>query len=121
MNLELHRAMWTFHHKHYAADLPAFANGLVWASIWTRWAIRSATSSNGRSAHAAPQAGGSPHYQGGYAPDGGYQEPPQQDGYRPDDGYRGHSPDDGYPQDGEYQAPPQQGGYPPRGGYPGSS
>jgi len=30
--------MWTFHHKHYAADLPAFANGLVWASIWGRWA-----------------------------------------------------------------------------------
>jgi GT2 family glycosyltransferase len=34
---EFHRAMWTFHHKHYAADLPAFANGLVWASIWARW------------------------------------------------------------------------------------
>jgi GT2 family glycosyltransferase len=35
---EFHRAMWTFHHKHYAADMPAFANGLVWASIWARWA-----------------------------------------------------------------------------------
>jgi GT2 family glycosyltransferase len=34
---EFHRAMWTFHHKHYAADLPAFKNGLVWASIWARW------------------------------------------------------------------------------------
>jgi GT2 family glycosyltransferase len=34
---EFHRAMWTFHHKHYAADMPAFANGLVWASIWARW------------------------------------------------------------------------------------
>jgi GT2 family glycosyltransferase len=33
-----HSAMWTFHHKHYASDLPAFANGLIWASIWGRWA-----------------------------------------------------------------------------------
>jgi GT2 family glycosyltransferase len=32
-----HSAMWTFHHKHYASDLPAFVNGLVWASIWGRW------------------------------------------------------------------------------------
>ena len=39
---EFHRAMWTFHHKHYAADMPAFANGLVWASIWARWATLSA-------------------------------------------------------------------------------
>jgi len=31
------RSMWTFHHKHYAADLPAFANGLVWAANWTRF------------------------------------------------------------------------------------
>jgi GT2 family glycosyltransferase len=37
---EYHQAMWTFHHKHYAADLPAFANGLVWASIWGRWAFK---------------------------------------------------------------------------------
>lgn len=37
---EFHRAMWTFHYKHYAADLPAFANGLVWASIWGRWAVK---------------------------------------------------------------------------------
>ena len=37
---EFHSAMWTFHHKHYAADLPAFANGLVWASIWGRWAFK---------------------------------------------------------------------------------
>ena len=34
--------MWTFHHKHYAADLPAFANGLVWAGIWSRWAVKAA-------------------------------------------------------------------------------
>lgn len=33
-----HSAMWTFHHKHYASDLPAFGNGLIWASIWGRWA-----------------------------------------------------------------------------------
>jgi GT2 family glycosyltransferase len=39
---EFHRAMWTFHHKHYAADMPAFANGLVWASIWARWATLTA-------------------------------------------------------------------------------
>jgi GT2 family glycosyltransferase len=39
---EFHRAMWTFHHKHYAADMPAFANGLVWASIWARWATLNA-------------------------------------------------------------------------------
>ena len=36
-----HSAMWTFHHKHYASDLPAFVNGLVWASIWGRWAALS--------------------------------------------------------------------------------
>jgi len=39
MHWEFHRAMWTFHHKHYAGDLPAFANGLVWAGIWGRWAL----------------------------------------------------------------------------------
>ncbi len=39
---EFHRAMWTFHHKHYAADLPAFCNGLVWAGIWARWAWKAA-------------------------------------------------------------------------------
>ena len=36
---QLHSANWTFHHKHYADELPAFGNGLVWASIWTRWAV----------------------------------------------------------------------------------
>ncbi|MBO0681971.1 MAG: glycosyltransferase family 2 protein [Candidatus Dormibacteraeota bacterium] len=35
-----HRSLWTFHHKHYAADLPAFGNGLVWAANWTRFAYR---------------------------------------------------------------------------------
>ena len=34
-----HSAMWTFHNKHYAADLSAFPNGLIWASIWGRWAV----------------------------------------------------------------------------------
>ena len=42
MLYEFHSAMWVFHHKHYAEDLPAFANGLVWASIWGRWAALSA-------------------------------------------------------------------------------
>ena len=32
-----YRSMWTFHHKHYAADLPAFANGMVWAANWARF------------------------------------------------------------------------------------
>ena len=39
---DYYRSMWTFHHKHYAADMPAFANGLVWASIWARWATLTA-------------------------------------------------------------------------------
>ena len=38
---ELHSSMWTFHHKHYADDLPAFGNGLVWAAIWARYAALS--------------------------------------------------------------------------------
>ena len=38
---ELHSSMWTFHHKHYADELPAFGNGLVWAAIWARWAVLS--------------------------------------------------------------------------------
>lgn len=41
MLFAFHSAMWTFHHKHYASDLPAFANGLIWASIWGRWAALS--------------------------------------------------------------------------------
>ena len=36
---QLHSANWTFHHKHYADELPAFGNGLVWAAIWARWAV----------------------------------------------------------------------------------
>jgi len=45
---ELHSSMWTFHHKHYADDLPAFGNGLVWAAIWTRWAALSGWSAVSR-------------------------------------------------------------------------
>lgn len=39
MLFAFHSAMWTFHSKHYAADLSAFPNGLVWLSIWGRWAL----------------------------------------------------------------------------------
>jgi GT2 family glycosyltransferase len=39
MLYEFHKAMWTFHHKHYAESLPAFANGLVWLATWARWAV----------------------------------------------------------------------------------
>jgi GT2 family glycosyltransferase len=42
LSYQFHRSMWTFHHKHYAEDMPAFANGLVWASIWARWAALTA-------------------------------------------------------------------------------
>ncbi len=38
MLYERHRAMWSFHTKHHAEDASAFANGLVWAQIWGRWA-----------------------------------------------------------------------------------
>lgn len=41
MLFEFHRAMWTFHTKHYAEDMAAFGNGLVWAGIWLRWAVLS--------------------------------------------------------------------------------
>jgi GT2 family glycosyltransferase len=45
---ELHSSMWTFHHKHYADELPAFGNGLVWAAIWARWALLSGWSAVNR-------------------------------------------------------------------------
>src|SRR5438477_13137533 len=38
MLYERHRAMWSYHSKHHADDMSAFANGLVWAQIWGRWA-----------------------------------------------------------------------------------
>ncbi|MFZ0215188.1 MAG: glycosyltransferase family 2 protein [Candidatus Dormiibacterota bacterium] len=39
MLFAFHSAMWTFHAKHYASDLSAFLNGVIWASIWGRWAV----------------------------------------------------------------------------------
>jgi GT2 family glycosyltransferase len=42
MLYQFHRAMWTFHYKHNAENMPAFGNGLVWAAIWTRWAALAA-------------------------------------------------------------------------------
>ncbi len=54
MLYEFHRAMWTFHSKHYAEDLPAFANGMVWAATWGRWAMLSARASLNRDAVVSP-------------------------------------------------------------------
>ncbi len=54
MLYEFHNAMWTFHHKHYAGDMPAFANGLVWASIWARWATLAARASITRDPRISP-------------------------------------------------------------------
>ncbi|HUZ88937.1 MAG TPA: glycosyltransferase family 2 protein [Candidatus Acidoferrales bacterium] len=39
MLYHFHRSMWVFHLKHYAGDLSAFSTGLVWLSIWARWAF----------------------------------------------------------------------------------
>ena len=41
MLYEFHRAMWTFHTKHYAGSLPGVVNGLIWLGIWCRWAALS--------------------------------------------------------------------------------
>src|SRR5229473_927493 len=38
ISYERHRAMWAYHSKHHADEISAFANGLVWAQIWGRWA-----------------------------------------------------------------------------------
>jgi GT2 family glycosyltransferase len=38
MSYERHRSMWTYHYKHHSDDVSAFANGLVWAQIWGRYA-----------------------------------------------------------------------------------
>ncbi len=54
MLYEFHSAMWTFHHKHYADDLPAFGNGLVWAAIWARWAMLSGWSAVTRNQNVSP-------------------------------------------------------------------
>ena len=42
MIYEQHRAEWAYHMKHHADGIPAFANGLVWAQIWGRWAAAAA-------------------------------------------------------------------------------
>jgi GT2 family glycosyltransferase len=42
MLYEQHRAMWSYHIKHHADDISAFANGLVWVQIWGRWAAQAA-------------------------------------------------------------------------------
>ncbi len=54
MLYEFHSAMWTFHHKHYADDMPAFGNGLVWAAIWARWAMLSGWSALNRNQNVSP-------------------------------------------------------------------
>jgi GT2 family glycosyltransferase len=54
MLYEFHSAMWTFHHKHYADELPAFGNGLVWAAIWARWAMLSGWSAVTRNPNVSP-------------------------------------------------------------------
>ena len=42
MLYERYRAQWVYHMKHHADEIPAFANGLVWAQIWGRWAASAA-------------------------------------------------------------------------------
>lgn len=51
---EFHRAMWTFHNKHYADRMPAFGNGLVWAAIWARWCALAARAELGRHPRVSP-------------------------------------------------------------------
>lgn len=41
MLYEFHRAMWTFHKKHYARKTPGVLNALIWLGIWARWALLS--------------------------------------------------------------------------------
>lgn len=41
MLFEFHRAMWTFHCKHFADGRPEFVNGLIWAGTWLRWLVLS--------------------------------------------------------------------------------
>jgi GT2 family glycosyltransferase len=51
---QLHSAMWTFHHKHYADEYPAFGNGVVWAAIWARWAVLAGWSAVTRNPRVSP-------------------------------------------------------------------
>lgn len=42
MLYEFHRAMWVYHRKHHARDLPPPANAAVWLGVWGRWAMLTA-------------------------------------------------------------------------------
>jgi GT2 family glycosyltransferase len=55
---QYHSALWTFHHKHFADELPAFGNGLFWAAIWGHWAALAGWSAVERVAKARPVAPG---------------------------------------------------------------
>ena len=53
MRYQQYHAMWAYHMKHHADEVPAFANGLVWAQIWGRWAaatVKDTVSPGGRPA-----------------------------------------------------------------------
>ena len=54
MLFQFHKAMWTFHHKHYAEGLPAFANGLVWLATWLRWAVLAVKATVSRDPRVSP-------------------------------------------------------------------
>ena len=54
MLYEFHSSMWTFHNKHYADEMPAFGNGLVWAAIWARWAVKTGWSTVTRDPEVSP-------------------------------------------------------------------
>jgi GT2 family glycosyltransferase len=54
MLYERHRAMWAYHSKHHADDISAFANGLVWAQIWGRWAASAMRQTVGRQRRPTP-------------------------------------------------------------------
>src|SRR6266550_1601029 len=54
MLYERHRAMWAYHSKHHANDISAFANGLVWAQIWGRWAASAMRQTVGQGRRPSP-------------------------------------------------------------------
>src|SRR6266568_1971131 len=54
MLYERHRAMWAYHSKHHADDISAFANGLVWAQIWGRWAASAMRQTVGQGRRPSP-------------------------------------------------------------------
>lgn len=51
---EFHSSMWTFHDKHFADDLPAFGNGIIWAAIWVRWLVLMGRAAFNREAVVSP-------------------------------------------------------------------